>query len=89
MFKGNPASALPGKDQPVHSMARTARVPEVADDHTVSLAGNLQLNRDTCPTPDGRGSTLITAGERKHRVNQTAFDWLLRDAPCKESLNSY
>lgn len=38
MFKGNPASALPCKDQLAHSMARAATVPEVADDHRVSLA---------------------------------------------------
>lgn len=35
MFKGNPASALPCKDQPVHSMARTTSAPEVADDHSL------------------------------------------------------
>lgn len=35
VFKGNPASALPCKVQPMHSTARTASVLDVADDHRV------------------------------------------------------
>lgn len=75
MFKGSPASALHCKVQPIHSMAGTASVPEVADDHRVPWQETCSWRGKRVPLLMGREVFWFLLVREKNRVNQTAFDW--------------